>query len=216
MTSLVDAHPAMIALKAERDDYSRKRAAHASRMTQLYAARDKILSDWNELATSAVLDGQEPPPKPDVPDVPEPAGALAEFDRRSRELDERHAKVLVEISAEIEEAAAKAYAEAIKEAMPAARKLNDVAAKVASLQADLQRTRTKVDMANNAGVPQPRGRGNSTLQRCTASDVLAAVAQDVSLIEPQLPRAPKLGPAGPEPDLRPPALSKPRTQGAYI
>lgn len=134
---MIEEHPEIQALEAEREEIDR--------LEREYKARGEILRQyredhdrWRGEAQRAQLNGWPMPEEPSDPGVIIDEGAVHEFARRRRELDERRQQVIVRIRPQIEEEAARREAERapkLKAALGAVQALAD------EVNADLREVR---------------------------------------------------------------------------
>lgn len=179
---MIEEHPEIQALEAEREEIDRLEREHQERgavLRQYYEAHAR----WRGEAQRAQLNGWAVSDPPEEPSVIVDEGGVHEFTRRRRELDERRRQVLVRIRPQIEEEAARREAERAPNVKAAVARLQALAAEATDDLREVRMVRQAVDAGDATGRATPGdGLSHRTRSRVEAADLLDVAESGGSLL----------------------------------
>jgi hypothetical protein len=161
-------------LAADRAKLARAEAKHRQRLADTTTRNDKALAEHTKAYTEAILEGNDPPPPPQLEQVDANlAGASRLLIDRGRELDQQERRFLADHGATLERQLAVRHDELLAEARPALAKLEAVAEEMRTLTASTAMVRE----ANDDRRPVTEG-------RITAAMIAEVVARGGSFLRP--------------------------------
>lgn len=208
MHEIVTSHPGYQAIQEEiakleaarRDWHERGRIAGED-----YQA---ALVDHREATKTALLRGEEPPSEPELRSAGTPEEARVFLEEMNR-LRHEEKELLARIAPEVEEEALTRERKLLEAARPHVEALADIREELADLLATTRHVRIQRERRIDGTAPGT-GRSDRMRQSLAISDLVDAVTDDRSLLDPDIIPEPGIVAAGFKPDPKPVPLTRSR------